>query len=391
MKNLSNFILIIASVFFIYACGTSNENTKSESTITKDLLSARYDRLLSYSVDSVSFPRSYTRAENSVRGVLPSDWTSGFFPGNLWLLHKLTGDDEYKRKAIEWTAYMENEKYNDRTHDMGFKIYCSYGNGYKETNREDYKDIIIKSAKTLCTRFNKNVGSIRSWDFNSDVWEFPVIIDNMMNLELLFEATRLSGDSTFHHIAVTHANKTLKNHYREDGSSYHVLVYDTINGNVLDKVTHQGISDESIWARGQAWGVYGYTMSYRYTKDPTYLARAESSAAFYLNHPTLREDGIPYWDFKDPAIPDAPRDVSAATVMASALLELSSFTNNDEYAAYSNKVIQSLTSKEYVLHADLSAPFILDHSTGNWPKKDEMDEPIVYADYYFLESLLRSK
>jgi len=391
MKNLSNFILIIASVFFIYACGTSNENTKSESTITKDLLSARYDRLLSYSVDSVSFPRSYTRAENSVRGVLPSDWTSGFFPGNLWLLHKLTGDDEYKRKAIEWTAYMENEKYNDRTHDMGFKIYCSYGNGYKETNREDYKDIIIKSAKTLCTRFNKNVGSIRSWDFNSDVWEFPVIIDNMMNLELLFEATRLSGDSTFHHIAVTHANTTLKNHYREDGSSYHVLVYDTINGNVLDKVTHQGISDESIWARGQAWGVYGYTMSYRYTKDPTYLARAESSAAFYLNHPTLREDGIPYWDFKDPAIPDAPRDVSAATVMASALLELSSFTNNDEYAAYSNKVIQSLTSKEYVLHADLSAPFILDHSTGNWPKKDEMDEPIVYADYYFLESLLRSK
>ena len=391
MKNLSNFILIIASVFFIYACGTSNENTKSESTITKDLLSARYDRLLSYSVDSVSFPRSYTRAENSVRGVLPSDWTSGFFPGNLWLLHKLTGDDEYKRKAMEWTAYMENEKYNDRTHDMGFKIYCSYGNGYKETNREDYKDIIIKSAKTLCTRFNKNVGSIRSWDFNSDVWEFPVIIDNMMNLELLFEATRLSGDSTFHHIAVTHANKTLKNHYREDGSSYHVLVYDTINGNVLDKVTHQGISDESIWARGQAWGVYGYTMSYRYTKDPTYLARAESSAAFYLNHPTLREDGIPYWDFKDPAIPDAPRDVSAATVMASALLELSSFTNNDEYAAYSNKVIQSLTSKEYVLHADLSAPFILDHSTGNWPKKDEMDEPIVYADYYFLESLLRSK
>jgi len=391
MKNLSNFILIIASVFFIYACGTSNENTKSESTITKDLLSARYDKLLSYSVDSVSFPRSYTRAENSVRGVLPSDWTSGFFPGNLWLLHKLTGDDEYKRKAIEWTAYMENEKYNDRTHDMGFKIYCSYGNGYKETNREDYKDIIIKSAKTLCTRFNKNVGSIRSWDFNSDVWEFPVIIDNMMNLELLFEATRLSGDSTFHHIAVTHANKTLKNHYREDGSSYHVLVYDTINGNVLDKVTHQGISDESIWARGQAWGVYGYTMSYRYTKDPTYLARAESSAAFYLNHPTLREDGIPYWDFKDPAIPDAPRDVSAATVMASALLELSSFTNNDEYAAYSNKVIQSLTSKEYVLHADLSAPFILDHSTGNWPKKDEMDEPIVYADYYFLESLLRSK
>jgi len=284
---------------------------------------------------------------------------------------------------------MENEKHNNRTHDMGFKIYCSYGNGYEVTNRKDYEEIIIKSAQTLSTRFNKNVGSIRSWDFNSDIWEFPVIIDNMMNLELLFEATKLSGDSTYHHLAVNHANTTLDNHYRNDGSSYHVVVYDTIYGNVLDKVTHQGIHDESAWARGQAWGIYGYTMAYRYTKDAKYLARAESSARFFLNHKNLRDDGIPYWDFNDPAIPNAPRDVSAATIMASALLELSSITKNDEYAEYSKKVIKTLTSDEYILKADEVAPFILDHSTGNWPKDDEIDRPIVYADYYFLESLLR--
>ena len=210
-----------------------------------------------------------------------------------------------------------------------------------------------------------------------------------MNLELLFEATRLSGDSIYHHLAVSHANTTLENHYREDGSSYHVIVYDTLSGNVQNKITHQGISNESAWARGQAWGIYGFTMSYRFTKNPEYLKRAESSAKYFLNHNNLRSDGIPYWDFNDPAIPNAPRDVSAATILASALLELSAITKNDTYADYSKKVITALISEEYILSADHTSPFILDHSTGNWPKNDEIDGPIVYADYYFLESLLR--
>jgi hypothetical protein len=389
MKAFTYVLLVMAiiSAFFLFG---KNSEFMLESNEKENLLDARYAKLLAYPVDSMSFPRSYSWGDNTIKKVVPKDWTSGFFPGNLWILHQLSGNKAYKEKAMEWTDYMENEKYNDRTHDMGFKIFCSYGNGFKETNREDYKNIILKSAETLSTRFNKNVGCIRSWDFNSDIWEFPVIIDNMMNLELLFEATKLSGDSTYYHVAVSHANTTLDNHFREDGSSYHVLVYDTIVGKVLEKVTHQGINDESVWARGQAWGIYGYTMSYRYTKNPAYLERAESSANFFLNHDKLRSDGIPYWDFHDPAIPDAPRDVSAACIMASALLELASFTQNDAYADYSKKVIKSLISEEYILEADENAPYILDHSTGNWPKNDEIDGPIVYADYYFLESLLRS-
>jgi uncharacterized protein YyaL (SSP411 family) len=212
-----------------------------------------------------------------------------------------------------------------------------------------------------------------------------------MNLEMLFEATKISKDSTFHKIAVTHANTTLKNHFRPDNSCYHVLDYNPSTGDIRMKVTHQGINNESVWARGQGWAIYGYTMAYRYTKDKNYLKRAEATANFYLDHKKLRKDGIPYWDFKDPAIPNAPRDVSAGTVIASALVELYQYTKNEKYLDYSKKVINTLKSSEYLLESKINAPFILNHSTGNWPKNDEIDEPIVYADYYFLETLLRLK
>lgn len=381
---------IMAALLFLFSCKNENkENTAANSVNIDSLLSLRYQKLLNYPIDSASFPRSYNKTKAEVVKVSSKDWTSGFFPGNLWQLYKLTGNENYKTRAIAWTKYMEKEKFNDITHDMGFKIYCSFGEGYEVTNDAHYKEVILQSAKTLATRFNEKVGSLRSWDFNKDIWEFPVIIDNMMNLELLFEATKLSGDSTYHKIAVAHANTTLKNHFRPNNSSYHVVVYDTINGEAKDKVTHQGINDDSSWARGQGWGIYGYTMSYRYTKDPAYLKQAEASAEFYLNHPNLPNDGIPFWDFDDPAI-DAPRDVSAATVIAAGLLELATYSSNaEQYIAYADKVMGNLKSKEYILDAALDAPFILDHSTGNWPKKDEMDEPIIYADYYFLEALLR--
>lgn len=217
----------------------------------------------------------------------------------------------------------------------------------------------------------------------------PVIIDNMMNLELLFEATKISGDSTYHDIAVSHANTTLKNHFRKDNSSYHVVVYDTIKGMVKEKVTHQGFNDNSAWARGQAWAIYGFTMTYRYTKNPKFLQQAIATFDFYLNHPDLREDGIPYWDFNDPEIPNAVRDVSAATIIASACYELHSYTDSLVYKSYADKVLNTLKSEEYILGKSVNAPFILKHSTGNWPKNDEMDQPIVYGDYYFLEALLK--
>ena len=384
-------ILFIAIILTTLSCKNKEKPTTEPTRPISKLLETRYEKLLSYPLDSMAFPRSVNLKTNTIKKVKSKDWCSGFFPGNLWQIYALTGNEAYKHKAESWTDFVEKEKHNNRTHDMGFKIFCSFGNGLKHEDNEDYKQIIIESAKTLSSRFNENIGSIRSWDFNADEWQFPVIIDNMMNLELLFEATNISTDSSYYKLAVKHANTTLKNHFRADNSCYHVVDYDTIANKPRIKVTHQGFANESSWARGQGWAIYGYTMAYRYTKDKKYLDRAEATANFFINHKNLPEDGIPYWDFNDPAIPNAPRDVSAGTVVSSALVELFSFTKNETYLNYSKKVIRNLQSKDYLLDENIAAPFILDHSTGNWPKKDEIDEPIVYGDYYFLETLLRLK
>lgn len=269
--------LILLTILFVLACGTKKEPS---ANVTSDLVSKRYTNLLNYPVDSLSFPRSMTPKTGKINKVPSKDWTSGFYAGNLWQIYELTGDERFREKAEQWTAFIEKEKYNDRTHDMGFKVYCSFGEGYKATENLQYKKVIIESAETLITRYNPTVKAIRSWDFNRDVWEFPVIIDNMMNLELLFEASQLSGDNQFRDIAINHANTTLKNHFRDNNSTFHVVVYDTITGAVKDKVTHQGINDDSSWARGQGWAIYGYTMMYRYTKNTKYLAQAQKTATF---------------------------------------------------------------------------------------------------------------
>jgi len=272
------------------------------------------------------------------------DWTSGFFPGELWMLYEYTGDKRWEVLARQFTANIENEKFNGITHDMGFKIYCTFGAGYRLTHDPAYREVILQGAKTLSTRFNPVVGSIRSWDHSRDKWGYPVIIDNMMNLELLFEATKMTGDSSFYKIAVSHANTTLKNHYRSDFSSYHVVDYDTITGKVLKKNTHQGYNHESAWSRGQAWGLYGFTMCYRETKDPRYLQHAENIAAFILHHPNLPKDLVPYWDFDAPNIPNEPRDASAAAIIASALFELSTYSRSG--SDYRGKATQIKTEPQ---------------------------------------------
>jgi rhamnogalacturonyl hydrolase YesR len=399
MKLIKGLIFSLITCCAITSCkqDDSSKSVKADNNQAvgnakiSQLLSARFDKLVQYPIDSLSFPRSYNPATETIKKVPSKDWTSGFFAGNLWQLHELSGDSRFRESAIKWTDFIEKEKFNDGTHDMGFKVYCSFGLGLEQTGNEDYKDIIVKSAQTLSTRFNEKVQSIRSWDFRRDQWEFPVIIDNMMNLELLFEATRLSGDSTFHKVAVTHANTTLKNHFRPDNSTYHVVVYDTINGQVKDKVTHQGFSKDSAWARGQGWAIYGYTMAYRYTKDQRYLDQAIRTTAFFTQHKNLPEDGIPYWDFDAPNIPDEPRDVSAAALVGSALIELYQITGDNNYLEYSKKVLKSLETEIYILPADVDVPFILQHSSGDWSKRSEMDEPIVYGDYYYLELKRRLK
>ncbi len=335
-------------------------------------------------------PVSLTPA-GDLKLIARGDWRSGFFPGLLWYLYEFTGNNEWKKKAIELSLKIEGEKMNGGTHDMGFKIYCSFGNGYRLTGDKNYRDIIIEAAKTNIRRFNPKTGCIRSWDHNRDKWDYPVIIDNMMNLELLFEATKLSGDSSFYKVAVSHANTTMKNHFRPDFSSYHVIDYDTVTGKIQKKNTHQGYNHESAWSRGQAWGLYGYTMCYRETKDKKYLDLAEKIAAFIFKNPNLPEDLIPYWDYNAPNIPDEPRDVSAAAITASALFELSGYSENgQEYRKKAAAILKNLTDK-YRAAVGTSHGFLLLHSTGSKPGNSEVDLPLNYADYYYLEALLRSK
>jgi len=392
MSKVSNFALILGFALLVTACKSGiNSTTKNASAAAENLLETRYKMLLAYPVDSMSMPRSMNIKTNAIKKVPSRDWTSGFFAGNLWQLYRLTGNSEYKKQAEKWTPFSKKESVNRNSHDVGFKVYCAYGEALKVENKQEYKDLIIKGAETLCTRFDAKVGAIRSWDFNKEIWDYPVIIDNMMNLELLFEATKLSGNKKYQDIAIQHANTTLKNQFRDDNSCYHVIDYNPTTGAVRKKTTLQGYNDDSVWARGQGWAVYGFTMSYRYTKDPAYLKQAEATAKFFMNDKNLPEDAIPYWDFRDPAIPNSARDVSAATVMASALYELYGYTKNKSYLAFADKIIASLHSDKYILDPKINAPFIFDHSTGNWPKHDEIDEPIIYADYYFLEALLRKK
>ena len=323
--------------------------------------------------------------------LVPSkDWTSGFFPGELWFLYEYTQNNFWKKKAQQHTDILEKEKMNGSTHDMGFKVYCSFGNGYRLTQDEHYKEVLLQSARTLATRFKPAAGIIRSWDHSTAKWVCPVIIDNMMNLELLFWATKESKDSTFYRIAVDHAKTTMKHHFRPDFSSYHVIDYDTITGQVLKKNTHQGFADESAWSRGQAWALYGYTMCYRETRLPEFLEQAENIEKYLFTHRNMPEDLIPYWDFNAPDIPNEPRDVSAATVIASALYELSLYDaeKGQRYKDNADQIMDNLT-KHYRATLKKDNGFLLLHSTGTKPTNTEVDVPIVYADYYFIEALMR--
>ncbi|OHX64815.1 glucuronyl hydrolase [Flammeovirga pacifica] len=381
----------------LFGCAASNGNNTGGDTakanehyeIWNSSVDARVPNMLKYKVDSVSFPRSLEK--DGVTRKRPSkDWTCGFYPGSLIQMFHITGDSIFLDQANLWLPYVEKEQWNAGTHDMGFKVFCSIGEAYKVSKNKHLEEVLLQSAKTLSTRFNPEVGCIKSWDFGQDRWTYPVIIDNMMNLELLFEASLISGDSSFHDIAVSHAENTMQNHYREDNSCYHVLDYNPKTGEVENFLTHQGLNVNSVWSRGQGWGLYGFTMCYRYTKDERFLKHAQKIASFIMNQPNMPEDKVPYWDMHAPKIPNAFRDVSSASIYASALYELYTYTNEDAYLIYADEILTSLGNEQYVLN-NIDAPFILDHSTGDWPKNDEIDTSIAYADYYFLEAIKRRK
>lgn len=333
-------------------------------------------------------PRSIDKVGN-LNVVAAKDWCSGFFPGSLWYMYEHTKDNKWKLAAEKYTNPLESVKHYPRTHDLGFIMYCSFGNGYRLTGNKEYRDILITTANTLANRYSPIVKSIRSWDFNKD-WQFPVIIDNMMNLELLFWASKETGDSRYYDIAVEHARTTMKNHFRSDYSTYHVVDYDIETGEVRMKVTHQGYADETAWARGQAWAIYGYTMCYRETKDQAFLDMANNIANYLFTHPNMPQDLVPYWDFDAPNIPNEPRDVSAATVIASALFELAQYNSekNTQYLDWANTIIKSV-STNYLAKASGDYGFILQHSTGAKMHNSEVDVPLSYADYYYMEALVR--
>ncbi len=316
----------------------------------------------------------------------PYDWTSGFFPGSLWLAYELTGDGQLRDAAAEFTNELLPVSFYRGTHDLGFMIGCSYGNAERLSPADSIPQIIVRTADNLISRFDSRIGAIRSWDFGP--WNFPVIIDNMMNLELLFEASRISGDARYRDIALRHADKTMSNHFRPDFTSWHVVSYNA-DGTVQTRQTFQGRADGSAWARGQAWAVYGYTVCYRETRDVRYLDFARNIADMIMRRVTTA-DAVPYWDYDAPEGDTTPRDASAAAVTASALFELGGYAEDGgKYLDYAEKILRSLSSEEYLAAPGTNCGFILKHSTGSLAHGSEIDVPLNYADYYYLEALKR--
>jgi hypothetical protein len=398
MNYKKNYPVLLLFILAINACTVqkktgAGKNAELLSIIDKNFsdAAAQY-KVMMKKLPSDRLPKTYHSKEDRFETSNTGWWTSGFYPGTLLYLYEETKDQVLYDEAIRTLALLEKEKNNTTTHDLGFMMYCSFGNANRIAPKPEYKEILLTSAKSLSTRFNPKVGCIKSWDSKAD--EFLVIVDNMMNLELLFWATKTSGDSSFHNIAVTHANTTMKNHYRPDYSSWHVLNYHPETGAVQQKRTAQGAADESAWARGQAWGLYGYVVMYRETKDKKYLDHANNIASFLLNHPNLPADKIPFWDFNAPDIPNALRDASAGAIIASTLLELAGYVdeqNSREYISVAETMIRTLSSEHYKAGPGTNGGFILMHGVGHKPAGTEVDTPLTYGDYYFVEAMKRYK
>jgi unsaturated chondroitin disaccharide hydrolase len=381
MKKYLFFLLSLSTFCF----GQSTIDVQKEF----QLAAKQYEGMLAAHTDITQFPQS-SMPDGSPRNMKSDWWCSGFFGGSLWYLYEQTHDQKWKEAAHKWTMAVAKEQFNTGTHDLGFMLYCPFGNGYRLTQNPEYKAIMLNGAKSLATRFDSKIGLIKSWNSFKGGYTYPVIIDNMMNLELLFWAARESGNMDLYNLSTTHADNTIKNHYRLDNSSYHVVCYGE-NGEVLTKKTHQGAADESAWARGQVWGMYGFVTMYKDTKNQKYLEQARKIADFVLKHPNLPADKIPYWDMNAPNIPNEERDASAGAIAASGLLELSKYGGQNAQFYYNSavKMLESLSSSAYKAELETNNHFILKHCVGHKPGNSEIDVPLVYADYYYLEALLR--
>ena len=386
-------VYIVLSLLAVVAC--KRQESMEELTARVFERAAVQFMVLDANMDSVFVANGseavYPRSINADGSLWTSDykwWCSGFYPGSLWYVYEYTGDERYKDLALKYQAGLEPLRFRTDDHDIGFQLMCSYGNCLRITGDTLCAPVIVDGANSLATRFSPVVGCTKSWD--SKKYAFSVIIDNMMNLELLFKALELGGPDSLKDVAISHAYTTMKNHYREDKSTRHVLDYNPETGELAQVYPGQGYSTESAWARGQAWGLYAFPMVYRFTKDPQILEHAVAVAEYIL--PRLPEDCIPYWDFDSPEIPNDVRDASAAAIMACGLIELSGYVDaqkSKKYLAVAEKMIRSLASNEYLAEEGQVYGFLLKHSTGFKLKGSEVDAPLTYADYYFLEALMR--
>jgi len=385
-------LVVVAATFILNCCAAPVQNDPPLNWLKKttDVIAFQLNKA-AQTYKPGKNPRS-VNPNGTIRIAGITDWTTGFFPGTLWYGYELTRDKNLAEEAKKFTLALDSIRNITNTHDLGFMLYCSYGNAFRITGDKTYLPALQDGAKHLAARFNPKVGVIRSWDFSW--WHYPVIIDNMMNLEYLYWAASEFKNPAYTNIASTHATTTMKNHFRKDFSSYHVVDYDVATGKVLAKRTHQGLTDESAWARGQAWGLYGYSMCYRNSKNPAFLAQAENIAKFIMNHPTMQKNKIPAWDLDVHNADDldtdgqAPRDASAAAVIASALLDLSTqVKDGKKYFDHAEQILKSLSSDEYLAKPGENGLFLLKHSVGAFLYNSEIDTPLDYADYYYLEAL----
>ena len=384
----------LAAILFSMVLAAQKHEKAMRKLVDKNLIkaAAQYKHLAGITPGAV-MPRSFDAIKGGLITSNTEWWTSGFFPGTLWYLYEYTGDTALRAEAERRLDILEKEKYFTGNHDLGFMIFCSFGNAYRLTGKKEYKEVVTAAAETLIKRYRAVSSTIQSWGSEKDN-RSTVIIDNMMNLELLNWVSDEWREPKFKAIAIDHANATIVHQFRPDNSSYHVVEYDQQTGKVIRKRTHQGYSDESAWARGQAWGLYGYTMMYRFTEEKSYLDQAKKIAEFLLNHPNLPKDKVPYWDYNAPVTDTTYRDASSASIMASALLELGQYTTGDEKRKYEGaavKMIQSLSSSKYRTKKNELGGFLLKHSVGSLPQHSEVDVPLTYADYYYIEALLRYK
>lgn len=371
---------------------TACTSDKNEINQSLDYCVEQVDRTLAEIPDVSQSPRNMEADEDHWNFTGVFDWTGGFWPGILWYVYEYTGEESRREIADKYTMPLAPLAFRKAVnHDLGFQIFCSFGNAYRLTGDEKYKQVILAAADTLATLYNPVTETILSWPGQEKRWAHNTIIDNMMNLELLFWAAENGGSPQLKDIAISHARKTGNNHFREDYSTFHLIDYDTISGEKRAGYTHQGYADESLWARGQAWAVYGFVMCYRETRIPEFLDIAQKAYDRYKKR--LPEDCIPYWDFDAPFTPQEPRDASAASVMASALIEMSQYIADTElkkeYLEDAEKTLKSLASSEY--RSGAVKPSFLLHSTGHKPKGSEVDASIIYADYYYIEALIRLK